>query len=153
MDYVASLLAAAVGLTNTNAPDTVPKVQFIAGPELQTMACGSPSKCKDLHFFTEPTTGTIYVDKKVDMYFTFSQAELIHELARYVLAQNKVYSVNNSCKRNVEIEDALTRLEMDFIKGTLTDGKYVGYGIPTRKDLPKHVFFCIPDVETKGALK
>jgi len=146
-DLIATLMTIAVGMANVSAPDALPQVKLINGQELQKMACGSVERCHDLHFFTEPTTNIIYINEKVNMKFTFAKAELLHEMARYSLAKNNIYSVKNSCTRNIDIEDALLRIEVDYIDNTVKSGEYYGNGIPTKKDLPQHVFFCVPDTK------
>lgn len=153
-ELIVSLMMVASTFARLPVPEVPPQVHFVGVEEVQGRACGD-SKCPDLHFYTDPKTNIIYVNKDVNFDFTLAKAELLHEITRYVLISHNIYSPTNPCSRNVKIEMALGDIEFDFIKSEVQNGKYVGKGLPEPDDLPKHVFYCTPDkaAEPKEELK
>lgn len=143
-EIVMALLTISINMTGLNPPDSPPTIYMVSQEEVQSKACGE-KECKDLHFFTDPSTNIIYADKNVDYKFTFAKAELLHEITRYTLTANKIYNPHAPCSRNVKLEMALDDIEFDYIKEEVKNGSYVGKGLPEHKDIPPHVFYCTPD--------
>jgi hypothetical protein len=143
-ELITALMASALSFTNLPAPKYEPVVKQESYEYIVEKACGSQDVCKDIHVYSDPLDGIIYVDSKVDFTFTVAKGELMYELARHVLSSHNIYSVHNTCERNIEIEKALVRIRFDWIKKEVDMGNYKGYGLPQINDLPTHIFYCTP---------
>lgn len=140
------------GMMKLGLPPEPPTIVAMPVAQIQAAACNG--KCDNVYFFTEPTTGKIFVPDNVDFSFTLARAELAREVARYILIQHKIYSPNNSCSDNVKLENTLRDIEWDYIELEKKKQTYKGHGVPQQKtDLAEHIFFCVPDDKVKPRKK
>jgi hypothetical protein len=152
-ELIAALVSVALSMGQLPPPKYEPVVKAASYEEIIEKACGSQEVCKDIHVYTDPLDGIIYVDKGIDYTFTLAKAELFYEVARHVLSSHDIYSYNNSCERNIEIEKALIRMRFDYIKTEVDSGRYKGYGVPQLQDLPTHIFYCTKEEDRLPEVK